>query len=117
MSSSLLVASILVLGWNAVLLMSVLLVKGISFQQEPASDQLMRRVQKEVNAEIETPDLNVRADDWKRSRLDGTASTYEASHAYGPSRQVVIETPYAEAPVTVATPDEEEVRNCSICLN
>lgn len=118
MTPALLVASILVVGWNFTLLLVALFVRMSPVQWKSESLRLMNRFQKEIDIEVAPKDLDVSKEAWKRSDLDGTASEEVYARLSGASQSMRLDVPYAEAPVTVeTTKGNEEQRRCEVCLN
>lgn len=116
MSTDLLVAAVLALGWSGTLFLIAILsnrglLPGRSFRR------LMRRSRDEVEAEIGAAELDVRTRPEQRFSSDGTASEYVDSEVQGTSHRTSVDTPYAEASVMVLTPGGKEKRRCSVYLN
>lgn len=118
MTPALLVALILAVGWNVTLLLMAIVVKVGPFERTSSSSRFMSQFQKEIEIGVETHDLDIHKDDWKRNNLSGTASEEVHSRTAGTSRGIVRNAPYAEALVAVDTSGEEdEQRRCAVCLN
>lgn len=116
MSTPLVVATILVTGWNLVLTIAAFLTETGPFQSGVRADREMAQSLMQVQAEVGTPDLDARTNAWKRSGSINTTE-YVESRVTDASQEVTVTAPYAEASVTVASDEGEVPRRCSVCLN
>jgi hypothetical protein len=116
MSASLIVATILVAGWNLTLVLTAFFTGTGPFRSEERTVRPMSRSLSHVRAEIGEPELDARPDAWKREGDVGTAE-YAPSRITDTSQEVTVPVPYAEASVTVVGTDGPEARYCSICMN
>lgn len=115
MSAALIVASILVLGWNLTLI-TIALVTGTGPFQNREPNRTMSRARKHVRAEIGKPELDARTTAWKREMGVGTTESIQ-SRLMETQQEVTVPASYAEASVTVGGEDGDEVRRCSVCMN
>lgn len=113
MSASLIVATILVFGWNLTLIVTALLTGTGPFQSERQNSRQMSRSVKAIRAEVGKPELDARTEAWKREMGIGTVQ----SPMIDTQREVTVQAPYAEASVTVTSEKSDETRRCSLCLN
>jgi len=116
MSASLIVATILVLGWNLALIVTALLTGTGPFQSREQAAQKMSRVRTPVRAEIGKPELDARTNAWKREAGIGVTDSVQ-SRMTETQQEVTVQAPYAEASVTVTGDDGSEARRCSVCMN
>jgi hypothetical protein len=116
MPASLIVASILVLGWNLTLIVAALVTGTGPFQSQGQMIQEMSRSQKPVRAEIGKPELDARTNSWKRETGIGLTASVQ-SRLIETEQEVTVQAPYAEASVTVSGDDGREARRCSVCMN
>jgi hypothetical protein len=116
MSAPLIIATILVAGWNITLTLTAYLTETGPFRPAAPNGREMTRARMHVDAEIGTPDLDARTDAWRRSGSAGPTEHVE-SRVTDTSQEVTVPAPYAETSVTVAGRDGEEARRCSLCLN
>jgi hypothetical protein len=116
MSAPLVVATILVAGWNLTLTLTAYLTETGPFRPDASAERSMTRSRMHVRAEVGTPDLDARTNAWKRGGSVSTAEHVE-SRVTDTSREVTVPTPYAEASVIVVGEDGDEARRCSLCLN
>jgi cell division protein FtsL len=115
MSTSLIIATILVAGWNLTLTVAALLTGTGVFQTERHTREMSQSL-RSVRAEVGTPDLDARTEAWKRDRGMATAESVQSRVAETP-REVTMSAPYAEASVTVTGDEGREERWCSLCMN
>lgn len=72
---------------------------------------------KGIRTDIQQLDLEAPRQTWRREGWEGPGANVRAE-VQDASHEVMILTPYAEASVTVDTPDDRtERRRCSLCLN
>jgi hypothetical protein len=116
MSAALIVATILVFGWNLTLIVTAFVTGTGPFQSEEPGVRTMSRSLKRVQAEIGKPELDARTEAWKRKMGIGTTESVE-SRVAETQQEVTVQAPYAEGSVTVAGEDGNEVRRCSVCMN
>lgn len=116
MSTSLIVATILVAGWNLTMTVAALLTRTRLFTPVPQRAQEMSPSRRRVRAEVGKPEMDARSDAWKRDRDLGTTETIQ-SRIVETEREVTREVPYAEASVTVVGDEGDELRRCSVCMN
>ncbi len=113
MSASLIVATLLVFGWNLTLIVTALLTGTGPFQSKRQNSREMSRSVKAVRAEVGRPELDARTEAWKRKMGITTAQ----SPTIDTQQEVTAQAPYAEASVSVAGEEGDENRRCSVCLN
>ncbi len=116
MSAPLIVATILVFGWNLTLIVAALLTGTGPFQSKEKTARTMSSSQRRVQAEIGKPELDARTNAWKREGGIGIAESVQ-SRITETQQEVTVQAPYAEASVTVAGEDGREIRRCSVCMN
>lgn len=116
MSAPLVVAAILVTGWNLILTLTAYLTGTGPFRTDVPNGEEMTRSRMHVEAEIGTPDLDARTNAWRRGGSVNTAEHVE-SRVTDTSQEVTVPAPYAETSVTVAGEDGGEARRCSLCMN
>jgi hypothetical protein len=116
MSAPLVVAALLVAGWNLTLTFAAFLTGTGPFQSAETNDRDMTQSRVHVEAEIGTPDLDARTNAWRRGASVDTAE-YVRSRVADTSQQVTVPAPYAKASVTVVGEEGDEARRCSLCMN
>ena len=116
MSAPLVVATILVAGWNLTLTLTAFFTGTGPFRTEEQPRREMAQTRMHVQAEVGAPDLDARTDAWKRDTGVDTAE-YVRSRVAETPQEVTVAVPYAEASVVVAGEDGEEARRCSVCMN
>lgn len=116
MPPSLIVATILVAGWNLMLTGAALLTETRLFTSAPQRVRKMSSSRRTVRAEVGKPEIDARSNAWKRDWGFGTTETVQSRIAET-EREVTREAPYAEASVTVAGEEGDELRRCSVCMN
>ena len=116
MSAPLVVATILVAGWNLTLTLAAFLTETGPFRSEETTGREMTQSRVHVEAEIGTPDLDARTNAWRRGTSVDTAE-YVRSRVADTSQKVTVPAPYAKVSVTVVGEEGEEGRRCSLCMN
>ena len=116
MPASLLVATILTVGWNLTLLVLALVTESGPFEPEKRERLPMHKTIQTVSAEVGKPEYDVRVSAWKRDSGNGGVGDVRSRVMDTPLR-VEVAVPYANASVTVVHNDEEEARFCSVCMN
>lgn len=116
MSPPLIVATILVAGWNLTLMLAALFTGTGPFRSEGQPEVKMTQTWRHVKAEVGTPELDARANAWKRDMSVNTVEHVQ-SRVADTSRQVRVPAPYAEATVRVAGEEGDVARRCSVCMN
>lgn len=116
MSPALIVATILVAGWNLTLTVTAFSVGIGPFDSGAANARSMHKTWKQVRADVGKPTLDARTNAWKRES-GSSAVEYIQSRVRETSKEIVRATPYAEASVTVAGETGPEARRCSVCMN
>ncbi len=114
MSVPFLVATILVAGWNLMLMIVALLADTGFFRAEER--QKMSRSLKRVRVVVGEPELDARTEAWKREGGFRTVKSIP-SRVAEMKKEVTLQAPYAEASVLVFEEDGVELRRCSICMN
>lgn len=115
MSPAFYVAAILAVGWNLALTLAAYVSGTGPFRPVSSTVRLMDRAVHRVRAEVGRPEFDARPTAWKRERV-GTIEHVQ-SRVTETSENVTVAVPYAEASVTVATPEGKERRHCSVCMN
>lgn len=116
MTPSLIVATILVAGWNLTLAGVALLTETQLFAPVPQRTREMSSSRRSVRAEVGKPEIDARSKVWKHDRDLRPTETVQSRIAES-QREVLREVPYAEASVTVAGDEGDELRRCSVCMN
>lgn len=115
MSPAFYVAAILAVGWNLALTIAAYVTGTGPFRPAPSTFRVMDRAVHRVQAEVGRPEFDARPTAWRRGGV-GTIEHVQ-SRVTDTSEEVAMAVPYAEASVTVATPEGEEQRHCSVCMN
>lgn len=117
MSTAVLVAIILALGWNLTLAVAAALTNTGPFRSESVpSTRRMRWSDRTVRADVGAPDFDARVAAQSEQTEGGTAGSVR-SHVSGTSRELDVDVRYASASVTVMTDDGPQVRHCAVCMN
>lgn len=116
MSPALIVATIVVAGWNLTLTVTAFLTGVGPFHSKNAPSRPMQRTWKQIRADVGKPTLDARTNAWKRES-GNKAVEYIESRVRETSKEVTTAAPYAEASVTVSGEGGREARRCSICMN
>lgn len=115
MPVSVLVATILAVGWNVVVLAVAMVTKTGPFA-ESTSDRSMTCRTDRVRADVGASAFDGQRTTQRQEAASGLSRVAASSEA-SPSATVEREVSYADASVTVATADGAEARRCSMCLN
>ena len=116
MPASLIVATILVAGWNLTMTVAAFLTETRLFASASQRPRGMSQSFRRVRAEVGKPEMDARSNAWKRNRGLGAAEAVRSRIAET-QQEVTRQAPYAEASVTVAGDEGEEGRRCSVCMN
>jgi len=116
MSASLAIATILVTGWNLVLLTTVLLTRPQLFQSTQERPRTMAQSLRRMQAEVGAPEIDARSNKRTHDRGGGPAEP-AASNTVEREWGVAMDVPYGKASVPVVGDEGEELRRCSVCLN
>ncbi len=116
MPASLIVASILVAGWNLTVTAVALLSGRRLFASGAQRTREMNQSLHRVRAEVGKPEIDARTDAWKREGGFGATEAVQ-SRIGDTQREVTRQAPYAEGSVVVVGEDGEEVRRCSVYMN
>lgn len=116
MSASLIIATILVFGWNLALISAALLTGTGPFESKGQTARTTSPSRKQVRAEIGKPELDARTNAWKREMGIGIAESVQSQIAET-QQEMTMQVPYAEASVTVVGEAGREIRRCSVCMN
>lgn len=116
MSPAFHVAAILAVGWNLMLTIAAYVTGKGPFRSGSSATRVMDRTIHRVPAEIGRPEFDARTTAWKRGADVGGVEHVQA-RVTETSQEASVAAPYAKASVTVATPEGEEGRRCSVCMN
>jgi hypothetical protein len=117
MSPSVLIATIVTLGWNLTLAAAAALTETGVFRSDPVpSTRRMRWSDRTVRADVGAPDFDAQVAAQNGQTEGGTAESVR-SDGTGSSQEVDVDVRYASASVTVMTEEGPQVRRCAVCMN
>lgn len=116
MPASLIVATILVAGWNVTVTVVALLTGRRFFKSRTQRTREMSQSLRRVRSEVGKPEIDARTNAWKRDGGLGTIGAVQ-SRISDTQWEVTRQVPYAEGLVVVVGEDGEETRRCSVCMN
>ena len=116
MSPSLIIATLLVSGWNVALTVAAYVTETGPFRSEGRARRRMNSFREPVRAEVAQPELDARSEAWKRTSGVATME-FVSSRITDTQQKVTVPGAYADANVTVATEEGARRRRCTVCRN